>query len=109
MYFELLFLLGVDQGAGHVGRQQVGGELDAAELAVDSLGEGADRQGLGQARHAFEQDVPVGKHRDHQVLHQVLLPDDHLAHLQRQEVDERALFLDAFVQLLDVYTFHIIH
>ena len=39
---ELLFLLGVDEGAGHVGWQQVGSELDAAEFGIDGLRQCAD-------------------------------------------------------------------
>jgi len=43
--------------ADYVGRQQVRRELDALEGQMQSLGKGAHVSGLGQARHAFEQDV----------------------------------------------------
>src|SRR5690606_18977980 len=39
-------------------------------------------QRLGDARHALEQDVTVGQQPDHQLLHHVLLADDHPLHLR---------------------------
>ena len=68
-------------GAGDVGRHQVGRELDAAELQRQRVGQRADHQRLGQARHADQQAVPAGEHRDQQFLDHLLLADDHLAQL----------------------------
>jgi hypothetical protein len=39
------------------------------------------RQGLGQAGHALEQDVPAGEKPDQEALHHHLLPDDPFADL----------------------------
>ena len=51
--------------------------------------------------------MPVGEESDEQVLHQLLLPDDDLAHLKGQHVHESALLLDAVIQFFDVNTFHL--
>ena len=107
MNLELLLLLRVDERTRDIGRQQVGSELDTAELCVDRLGEGADREGLGQTGHTFQEYVASGKHGNHQVLHEMLLPHYHLAHLEGKEIDERAFLLYALVELFYVHTFHI--
>ena len=49
-----------------------------------------DRQRLGQARHAFEQDVAVGQQADEQPVDQVALADDDVADLLAQAVQTRA-------------------
>ena len=67
---ELARLLVVDARADQVGGHQVGRELDALELAADRLGQGLDRHRLGQARHAFDQDMPARQQRDDQALQQ---------------------------------------
>lgn len=51
----------IDERAHNVCRQQVGGELDSVKLCVDGGGKGAHAHGLGEAGHAFEQYMPVGK------------------------------------------------
>ena len=56
----------VDLRADHVGRQQIGRELDAAEGEPQGAGEGADGERLGQAGHAFEEHVPAGEQADEQ-------------------------------------------
>ena len=78
---ELLPALPVDAGAHEVGGHQVGSELQAPEAATDHRGEGLDGERLGDARHALEQDVPLGEqaHQDH--LDQAILTDDHLLDL----------------------------
>ena len=57
---ELVRVAVEDRRAGHVGRQQVGRELDALVLAAEQPGEDLRERRLGDARHAFEQDVPAG-------------------------------------------------
>ena len=76
---ELVFLN--DLGAGDVGRHQVGRELNAPEFERQSVGQRADQQRLGQARHAHQQAMPAGEHRHQQFLDHLLLPDDHAAQL----------------------------
>ena len=64
VYLEAFVLLGIDEGAHYVGRQEVRGELDAVELGVHRLRQGVDSQGLGQARNAFQEDVAAGQQAD---------------------------------------------
>ena len=54
------------------------------------------------------QDVAAAQQADEEVVHQVFLPYNHLAHFQGKEVYKGTLFLNAFVQFTDVYAFHII-
>ena len=84
--FEAAVLRAPDLGAGQVGRQQVGRELDAGEIGLQPRGQRADRAGLGQAGRAFDQQVAVGQQRDQQALDQRRLPDD----LGRQRGAQRA-------------------
>ena len=45
--------------------------------AAEDLGEGLDRQGLGQARDALEEEVAAGQEADeHPLEHRVLADDD---------------------------------
>ncbi|SPD86340.1 conserved protein of unknown function [Micropruina glycogenica] len=78
---ELLLPGRVDARADDVGGHQVGGELNAAEVAAHHGGEAAHRERFGHARDAFEQHVPLGQQSDHQLLDHVLLADDHPLHL----------------------------
>ena len=64
-------------------------------------GEGFDREGLGQAGHAFEQDVAVGEQADDQPLGQIILADDDLAEFVKQRVRKGTRFLDCFVDGVD--------
>jgi hypothetical protein len=69
-------LLDVHLGAGHVRRQEVGRELDAAELAFEVLRQRLDRARLGQPGQPLHEDVPVGQHRDQHAVDDRLLADD---------------------------------
>ncbi len=73
---EFLGLLVEDHGADHIGRQQIGRELDPGERGVDDLGQGPHRERLGQPGHPFEQDVAAGEQPDQQPLDHRLLADD---------------------------------
>ena len=75
---EFAGLLVVDARADQVGRHQVGGELDALEVAADRFRQRLDGHRLGQARHALDQDMPARQQGHHQPFQQVVLPDDHL-------------------------------
>ncbi len=70
----LVFLQHV--GAGDVGGHQVGRELNTLESDIEDLGQRADHQGLGQARHAFEQAVAAREDGGKQLLDDLVLPDD---------------------------------
>ena len=57
----------VDERAGHVGGQQVRGELQSAEAEPERLGERPRCQRLAQAGEVLHQDVPAGQdRREHQ-------------------------------------------
>ena len=64
--------------AGDVRGHQVGRELDPLEGDVEDPGQGADHQGLGQARHAHQQAVAAGENGGEDLLDHVVLADDHL-------------------------------
>ena len=81
---ELAGLLVVDARADEVGRDEVGRELDALELAADRVGDGLDRHRLGEARHALDEDVAADQQRDDEPLQEVVLADDDLLHLVQQ-------------------------
>ena len=53
------------------------------EVGVHALGERFDRERFGQAGHAFQQHVAVGKQADNQPLDEHFLADNDLAHLSK--------------------------
>ena len=77
---EFAALLVVDAGADQVGGHQIGRELDALEAALHGARQGRDRQGLGQARHAFDQKMPAGQKRDQHPFQEMILADHDLLH-----------------------------
>ena len=64
-------------------------------------GQRFDGERLGQARHAFEQDVAVGEQADDQPLDQIVLADDDLADFVEERPHEGAGFLHRFVDGVD--------
>ena len=89
-----------DFGAGDVGRHQVGGELDAAEVQRQALGQGADHQRLGQPGHAFEDAVAAAEQGDQQLLDDLVLADDDAAELLLDVVEGRRWSLRDRVQVV---------
>ncbi len=87
--------------ARDVGRHQVGRELNAAELQRQGIGQRADHERLGQARHADQQAMPAGEDGDEQFFDHLLLADDHAAQLL---ADEPIGFVE-FLHGLDVVVF----
>ena len=80
MNFETLILLRIDKSTYHVRRKKVRCKLNSAELGADRLGQSVYSQCLGQTRHTFEKDMAVREQTYQQVLHQLFLPDNDLAH-----------------------------
>ena len=80
-------------GAGHVAGHQVGRELNPLERQMQRAGQRADQQRLGQARHAFQQRMAAGEHRDQHLLDHFALADD----------DLRQLVADAVVRFLAMF------
>ncbi len=80
---ELAGLLVVEEGAGDVGGEQVGGELEAPEVEPEALGEAPRGEGLAEAGEVFEEDVAPGEDaREHQFQRLVLADDDGLDGLE---------------------------
>ena len=77
-----------DVAAGDVGRQQVGRELDAAEVERQQPRQRLDELGLAQAGQAFEQHVSAREQRRDDLVDRLFLAENHAAQL----VDERAIF-----------------
>ncbi len=77
----------VDLSAGDVGGQQVGGELNAVEVRLDTLGQGFDGLGLGQPGSALDQYVTASQQADEYTVDQMFLTENVLAHegLQLQQ------------------------
>ena len=65
-----------DVRADQVGGHQVGRELDALEADVQARGQRAGEERLGQAGHAFEDDMAAGEQRDERFFDQRFLADD---------------------------------
>ena len=91
---EVTRALVVDARADEVGRHEVGRELDAVELPADDLGDGADRQRLRQAGHAFDEDVAAGEQGDDDALQQRFLADDDLLDLEQHLLERRRRLFD---------------
>jgi hypothetical protein len=88
LHHELPRRLIVDLRAEHVGRQEVGGELDAGEGGVDRLGEGPDGERLREPRDPLEQHVPAGEEADEQTVDHVALSDDAQRDLAADVLDQ---------------------
>ena len=78
---ELAGLLVVDARADQVGGHQVGRELDALERAAHRARQRLDRQRLGEAGHAFDQQVSLRQDRHQHALEEMVLADDDLLDL----------------------------
>ena len=63
-------------GAENVGRHQVGRELDAPRVEPERDAHGLDQLGLGEARHADQQRMAAGQHRDQRAVDHPLLAED---------------------------------
>ena len=57
---ELGLLAVPDRDAGYIGGEQVGGELDAVELAIDRSRQRFGEQGLADPGDVLDQDMPLG-------------------------------------------------
>ena len=87
-----------DVGAGDVGGHQIGGELDAAESLVEEGGQGGNHEGLGQARHAFQNAVAAAEQGDHELFDHLFLADNDPFHA----FGDLLVFLVELIHGLDV-------
>ncbi len=77
----------VDARADEIGRHEVRRELESLEGPAEHVGDGLDRERLGQAGDAFEQHVAAGEQRDEQPLEHPLLPHDHALDLEQRGLE----------------------
>ena len=97
-----------DVGAGDVRRHEIGGELDALELEIEHLGDGAHEHRLREAGHADEQHMAARDDRGEHVLHDLLLPDDGLADLLEDALGVPSHLLDQCLKFGSVRDFHLL-
>ena len=71
----------VDTGPDEVGGDEVGRELDPPERAAEHGGGRLDRQRLGEARHALDQEMAAGDEAHEHALEHLVLTGDHALHL----------------------------
>jgi hypothetical protein len=91
----------VNLRADDVGGQHVRRELQAREFDAEGLRERFHGERLGEAGHAFEEDVAVGEQADDEAFGEIILADDDLAEFVEERPRERAGFLDRFVDGVD--------
>ena len=85
-----------DVAAGDVGRQQVGRELDAAEVERQQARQRLHQLGLAQSRQALEQDVPASEQRGDDLVDRLFLAQNDAAQLADQSRDFRLASRDPF-------------
>ena len=78
---KLPVALVVDGDAGDVAGQQVGGELDALELASQRGGQALGQHGLADAGNVLDQDVALGDEGGQRLLDNRRLADDDLGYV----------------------------
>ena len=98
-------LLVKDRGAGDVGGQQVRGELDALEGAIQRTRQGARQHGLAGTGDILDEQVPAAEQGDDGPPDRFGLPDDHRLDLIDHVLGHRAHLrqLHAYPPLSRVY------
>ena len=91
---ELAGLLVVDTGAHEVRGNQVRRELDALERALNRARQRLDGERLGQARHAFDEEMALGQHGHHDAFEKMILPDDDAFHFVEDPLHQRRYVAD---------------
>jgi uncharacterized protein (DUF3820 family) len=66
------------------------------------VGQRFDGQRLGQPGYPLQKDMPVGKQTDQETFDQVLLPNNHLVHFQRDEIYKGTFTLNALIQFANI-------
>src|SRR5213595_3044096 len=83
----------VNQRPDQIGRQKIRRELQSLEARLDRCGHRLDGKRFGQTRHAFEQNVTVGKKAEQQAVDQIFLADNDMRNLLAQSRDPAAELL----------------
>ena len=105
LHVELLVFLGIDHRTYHVGRQEVGSELDTTEVSVDELGKCFDGKCLCKSRYTFKQYVSVAEETYKQCIYKMFLTHDDLVHTRGQICYKRTLLFNANIQFANVNSF----
>ena len=87
---ELARLGVVEAAAGDVARQEIGRELDPAELAGEAAGHRLAHQRLAHPRHVLQQDVLAGQQGHQRPPHHVVLAEHHAADVLAKLSDQFA-------------------
>ena len=66
----------VNIGTGEIGRQHIGGELHALEVALQAMRQRLDRAGFGQAGRTLDQQMTLRQQRNQQAFHQRRLAEN---------------------------------
>ena len=74
----------VDARAHEVGGHEVGSELDPRERPAENAGRRLDGEGLRQARHTLDQQMPVREQADEDALEHLVLPGDDAPDLEER-------------------------
>jgi hypothetical protein len=77
----------VDARTDEIRRNQVGGELQADEGSADGVGEGLDRERLGEAGDALDEAMPFGEQTHEDAFDHAVLPDDDPLHLEERTLE----------------------
>ena len=83
----------IDVGAGEVTRQQIGRELNAAEIALQHSRQFLDGSGFGKARRSLHHQVTIGEQGDQQTVDQMLLANDPRLQMLAQHVECQMVYL----------------
>ena len=81
---ELVLVRAEDPRADEVARHEVGRELDPRERAAEDGRGRLDRQGLGEAGHALDQEMAAGEKAHEQPLEHLFLPGDDAPDLEER-------------------------
>ena len=75
---EFAGFLVIEVNAGQVRGQQVGGELDALELAANRFGKGAQQHGFAGAGHVLQQHMARAEEGGENQIDHLVLANDNL-------------------------------
>ena len=93
----------VDLRADDVGGQKIRRELNAVKVQPQTLRDRSHGEGLGQAGHALDKDMPAGEQAEQQAIDHGALADDHLLDLAIKGI-EAGTNLDGAA--IDVFVAH---
>ena len=85
---EVAGLLVVDACSHQIRRDEIRSELNSSERPANGSGKSLDRKGLGEPRHALDEEVSLREHRDQHPLQETILADDDFLHFVEDALHE---------------------